>query len=104
MSDALDDLVRLRLAGYYEAGHEDPEEAECHQPVTQPGTLPTSGQLVNRLHKAEAILAALAGVDPYDESEWDICSLCGLDVSNGHAPDCPWRQAAEYIDGLEGKS
>ncbi len=51
---------------------------------------------------AEQIVRALAAADPtYVDHEGDReCALCDawtLRFASGHAPDCPWRLAVEWV-------
>lgn len=113
MSDIDDALISA--AGYYTAGVEDPDEAERHPHAAQPGNMPSVAQLVEERDMLRWWLRELTEfVNASADCE---CNHCGASVYAGdgasewlsdahglHSEDCPWRQAAEYIDGLEGKS
>ena len=58
------------------------------------------------MSKAEGLLRALTDEAPIDyASSYRECAYCHVNVSwdvdledpNNHKPDCPWREAKEYI-------
>jgi hypothetical protein len=125
MTDALADVALLRAAGYYLAGY-DPDEDMPHPHAARPGHMPSVDDLVAELETARGLLKALlpfvpVEVDPDDFGNDKVyCAACAapalyrndydgdpveaFDDPARHAPDCPWRKAKEYVDGLEAKS
>lgn len=126
MSDIYSDAATLRAAGYFASDAEELDQLAlnlhrlapnaAHPHAAQPGNMPSVGDLVEELHMARGLLRRFASA-PETWGDEDRCEYCGesllaitemggyTDLSPlRHAPTCPWRQAAEYIKGLEGKS
>lgn len=115
MSDSLDDAIHMRLAGYYEAGHDDPDETP-HPHAAQPGHMRTVADLVAELEQVRGLLRELVGWIPASAQDME-CYHCDADLFAGvdadtwlsgdlnlHAADCPWRLAAEYVARIEARN
>lgn len=58
MSDAIEDMVLARMAGYYSPG-DDPDEAEVHPHAARTGNMLTVTDWIARAHRAEGRVAVL---------------------------------------------
>lgn len=61
----------------------------------------TALALYERNEALEAVVRALAESDPvaFDGPGRALCALCDENLTDEHAPSCPWRMARELTEG-----
>ncbi len=59
MSDAIDDMIAMRLAGSGPPADDTEYQYPPHPWAAQPGAMPSMGDVVDRMHRAEARVSVL---------------------------------------------